>query len=496
MTHIVVSQLQQLRANTHLGDLLDILVISVIFYYVLFWFRRRASRSLIIILSIIASLYALTQMLNMYLTSLLFHAGLAATLVVLVIIFQSDIRRAFELMEGWRFWGGARSGTLRDPTLVDTLVSTVADFAQNRVGALIVLQGREALDRHVRGGTSVNGEPSYPLLYSIFDHNSPGHDGAVLIDQGKINRLGVLLPLSNNLRAVSGRGTRHTAALGLSEQSDAMALVVSEERGTISIAHQGKLRQVDSLAVLKRRIEGFYSSSSATEKTPLGRRWIREHIGLKALSVTLACLLWLLFAYRVETVYRTFEVPIEYRNLSSRLIIAEGLPTRATLTISGPERDFTLNTTIPPVSIDMSTVKEGDNEIPVTAEHVTIPSGLELIRVEPGLLQFEASLRATVRLPVKVTRSGEVPEGFQVTDIKVRPESVTVKLDSSAWGKVTSIPTEPLLLEDLEKDAVRTLRLELPNGAVLEDSTRSTVRVRASVEITKEKSSQKQPASP
>jgi uncharacterized protein (TIGR00159 family) len=484
MLHLILSQLQQLRANTHIGDLLDILIASFIIYNLLYWFRRRASRSLVIGIGIVALVYALTRVLNMYMTSLLFHAGLAATLVVLVIIFQSDIRRAFELMGGWRMPGRHRGAAPSDPTFVDTLVSTVADLARDRVGALIVLQGREALDRHLRGGTPVNGELSYPLLYSIFDHHSPGHDGAVLIDQGRISRLGVLLPLSDNLRAVAGRGTRHTAALGLSEQSDAMAIVVSEERGTINLAHQGKLRQIDSLPVLKKRIESFISASTVPRPPRISRHWVREHIGLKAASLCLACLLWLLLAYRVETLYRTFEVPIEYRNLPSHLIITDGLPSHATLTISGPERDFTLSTSLAPVSIDMSRVEEGENEIPVTARHVQVPSGLNLIRVEPGLLRFEASARATVKLPVKVPRKGELPAGFDLTDITVHPESVVVELDSSAWGTISAIPTEPLMLEGLRGDVVRKLQLAPPKGAALEDSSRSSVRVRARVKAT------------
>ncbi|MBD3344790.1 MAG: hypothetical protein GF401_06980 [Chitinivibrionales bacterium] len=482
---IIISQLHQFRANTHIGDFFDILVVGLVIYYVLSWFRRRASPSLFIRLGIIASLYALARLLNMYITSLLFHAGLAAMLMVLVIIFQSDIRRAFESFNGWRFWGKAGKSSLGDPTIADILVNTVSEFAQKNVGALIVLQGKEAVGRHVRGGTPVDGEISNPILYSIFDHHSPGHDGAVIIDQGRIDRLGVLLPLSDNLKEVGKHGTRHTAALGLSEHCDAMAIVVSEEQGTISIAHQGKLRRVDSLALLKKDIENFSQTSPVLPKPRISSRLIRENIGFKLLSLVLACLLWFMLAYRVETLYRTFEVPIEYRNMPSNLIIADGLPTHAVLTMSGPERVFTLNTTIGPVSIDMSHIKEGDNQIPLTSRHVTIPSGLELIQMEPGMLQLKASKVAEAKLPVRVVTRGAMPAGYKMAGMTAVPDSVTVLLDGSAWRKIGSIPTEPVTLDTLRNSTVWRLQLAPPKGVSLKDSTHSTVRVKARVKPVK-----------
>ncbi|MBD3240269.1 MAG: hypothetical protein GF331_06755, partial [Chitinivibrionales bacterium] len=321
MWHHLLAQLRQLRANTHIGDVLDVLIITTILYFIMLWFRRRASRAVLTAAGSVVVLYALARLLNMYLTSMLFTAGLAAAMVAVVIIFQPDIRRSFELIASSRLFNARARIPSAMPTVVDTLVSSVAELAESRVGALIVLQGRQALEHHTRGGVDVHGKLSHPLLCSIFDHHSPGHDGAVLIDQGRIEQLGVVLPLSNNLDEAAGHGTRHAAALGLSEQSDALSVVVSEERGTISIAQNGRLTPVRSPAILKQRIESFYRETFPEPGARGNWRWLHGHLGLKGVSLVLASVLWLLFAYRVETVYRTVEVPIEYRNLPSGVVI-------------------------------------------------------------------------------------------------------------------------------------------------------------------------------
>lgn len=478
MRQIIIAQIEQLVANTRVGDLLDILVIALILYLLLNWFRQRASRAVLVGGGLIAILYTLTRVLNMFMTSMLFHAGLAATLVFLVIIFQQDIRRSFELLAGWRLFDGSKRHPVGEPEFIDTLVSTVTEMAENRVGALIILQGREAIDRHVRGGVRANAEISYPLLLSIFDPHSPGHDGAAVVDQGRIDRIGVLLPLSNNLREVGIHGTRHTAALGLAEQCDALAIVVSEERGTISIAHRERLKRVDSTATLKQRIEEFYRSTYPEPATRPGWRWIREHFGLKIVSLALSCLLWFVLAYRVETVYRTIEVPIEYRNLPASLIIKDQLPSHARLTLSGPERSFTMNTSIPPVSVDMAGLKEGEHELAVDGSQVTIPPGLDLIRVEPGLIQFDAARKAVVELPIRVRVQGEKPQELEIVTI---PDSVAVQMDASAWGKVLAIPTEPLALDSVTRSTSRDVRLLPPEGTALQDTGDTTVRVKIHV---------------
>ncbi len=479
MRRTIISQLEQFLSNVRSADVLDILVISLIIYLFLVWLRRRASRSLAIALGTIAGLYVLTQALNMYLSAMLFQAGIAAALVVLVIIFQPDIRRTFEHLASWRP-GGFRPRVPGDTGFVDELVETVKAMAEDKVGALIVLQGSEAIERHVRGGVAADAKPSYALLYSIFDEHSPGHDGAVLLDNGIITRFGVLLPLSNNLREVGRHGTRHTAALGLVELCDSMALIVSEEHGTVSIAHDGKLKLIDSSATLKRRILDFYHRN---ESQPAKQRgvldWMRTNFGLKAGSLGIAFLLWLIFAYRVETVFKTVSVPIEYRNVPSEWIIEPSLPTEAQVTLSGPERSFPMSGVDPTLTVDLAKVESGENDIPLTPEDIPLPQGLVVGRIEPNVIRFSTSTKSEMELPVKVhTDSADGELSFRVVPLT---DTVRVEVDADTWGKISHIPTEVVSLKDIRSTVYRNVKLIPPKGVNATVKTPKTIRVRIEV---------------
>jgi diadenylate cyclase len=308
-----------LYTQIRIADFLDIAVIAVFLYAGLLWLKQRASYAVILTIALVAWLYAFAHLLGMQLTLSLFQAGLTAILVALVLIFQQDIRRTFDRFVTWgEFWRQPPPAALSQT--VDILVESMSVLADNSIGALVVIKGREPLDRHIRGGITVNGQISQPLLYSIFHPASPGHDGAVLVEGNQIDKLGVHLPLSANLQEIGEAGTRHTAALGMAECSDALVLAVSEERGTISVAEQGKLEVIGSPADLKERLQRFYQEmlpvSPEMQRTPL----LRRHLGCKLAALGMASLLWLLFAYHIETIQRTLPVKVQFEgSLPARL---------------------------------------------------------------------------------------------------------------------------------------------------------------------------------
>ena len=186
----------------------------------------------------------------------------------------------------------------------------------------------------------VNGQISLPLIYSIFHPASPGHDGAVVLEGPRIERLGVHLPLSKNLAEIGDGGTRHAAALGLSERTDALVIVISEERGTISVAEHGRLTRIQP-AQLKPLLERRHQPHPPTPE-PSDSSWRLRNIVWKAVSLLLAVVLWLLFARQVETVQRTYIMPIEYRNAPAGYRIKEQGANRVEVTLSGSERAFSL----------------------------------------------------------------------------------------------------------------------------------------------------------
>ncbi len=375
---------EQLAANIRLADVFDVSVIAVLLYYVLSWFRQRAARSLCIGATLLIGLFLCARWFDMYLTTMLFQAGFTAMLLTLIVVFQQDIRRELERLAVVGLFGRTRRAA-PGSDVVNILVESIVTLADNRTGALLVFAGQESLDRHVRGGVAVDGRVSLPLLHSIFHPASPGHDGAVLIAGERIDRLGVLLPLSRNLSEIGRRGTRHAAALGLSERCDALVLAVSEERGTISVAEHDKLREIES-AELTARLERYYQDLFEPETKRQRYRRAAHSIGLKVAALSMASVLWLLFAYRMETIHRTFNLPIEYRNLPADWVIDEPRVTRAELTLSGSERAFDiLDATSLRVSFDLSHIQSETPYSLRTASNLkNLPDDVKVNQIKPS----------------------------------------------------------------------------------------------------------------
>jgi len=364
--------------NIHFADILDILVIMLLIYAALIWFRQTSARFVIIGIFILGLVYIVAKYLGLYLTTAVFQAFFAVFFIALVIIFQEELRHFFEKVAIWGTWRGRRKLGSKH-AVVEVIVRTIANLSQKRIGALIVFRGEDPLDRHLDGGTDLQGEPSEQLLESIFDPHSAGHDGAVIIDNTIMERFSAYLPLSKDLKQISQFGTRHTAALGLAERCDALCVIVSEERGTIAIASEGRIHSGISLTQLNNLLEKFYNEKFPLHKTRVGSSWFSSNLKEKAFALILACALWGVFGQRTETIRRDLVIPVEYRNLSPMLTIEEPKRKVVSVTLSGLERAFDL---LEPrtlkVSFDMTQIKPGQQSLVVTRQDVRFPANLAL----------------------------------------------------------------------------------------------------------------------
>jgi diadenylate cyclase len=275
------------------ADILDIALVAVLIYALLIWFKKTKTAFVAMGLLMLALVYTAARIMGMYMTVWLFQGFFAVLIIAIVVIFQEELRHIFERIAVWSLRG--RSHDQPSPKMVEILMTSVAEFSQEKIGALIVLHGRDPLDRHLEGGWDLNGELSEALLESIFDSHSLGHDGAVVIEGGRVTRFGCHLPLSKEFSKITNLGTRHTAALGLCERSDALCLVVSEEKGTISLARDGELLQMADLRDLQAHLERFMA-----EKAPLPAQqgltaFFRYNLREKAIALAVSVLLWLFF---------------------------------------------------------------------------------------------------------------------------------------------------------------------------------------------------------
>lgn len=370
----------ELLEQVRLADLIDVAIVAVLVYVVLVWLRGRASRSVGVVVLGSACLFFLARWLDLYLTTMVFHYGLVTMLLALVIVFQNDIRHGFERL-ATHTWLRPASQAEHSQIPIDAVVESVADMARQRIGALIVFPGRQPLERHLRGGVEVDAKISKPLLLSIFHPESPGHDGAILLADNRVSQLGVQLPLTLNVHKVQDCGTRHAAALGLAECSDAIVVVVSEERGVITIAHEGELEEVEP-AVLADRLRHHVDLRAGNVSSPAT---IRRNLLTKAMALATAVSLWFLFAYHTDTIQRTIVVPIEYRNLPPKFELVDPKPTHAELTLSGSQPAFAmLDVTALTISLDAKQVTDSQILRWQTSSSLTnLPSELSIERVRP-----------------------------------------------------------------------------------------------------------------
>jgi uncharacterized protein (TIGR00159 family) len=381
----------QLLQMIRWADVLDVIVVSFILFGVISWARRSAARNMVAALLAFGVLYLISRGLDMYLTRVLLEAILAVAVLTAVIVFQDDIRRFLDRMGAWPLGRPRRRSSSVPSVWIDDLVSASEDLAESRTGALIAVRGGESWDRSIRGGIALDGEVSRPLLTSIFDHHSAGHDGAVLVERDRIARFATHLPLSSNQEAVGRHGTRHAAAVGLSETCDALLIVVSEETGMISVAERGGLTAVASAAELRERLEQFQARHEEQHLKPWKALWTHHGIPYAALAAILSVSLWFFFAHQTDVIFRTILVPIELRGLSDGMTFEEASDTEARVTLEGTALAFDLlNEDELVAEVDLSNLRAGSHLVEIRQEHLNLPGDISLSQVEPRFIRISA----------------------------------------------------------------------------------------------------------
>jgi diadenylate cyclase len=479
---MVPSPIHDLLPRIRLADLADILVVATLVYGAIRWFKTARSRFVISGFVALAVLYGIARLLRMQLTLFLFQVGFTVALVAMVVIFQEEIRRAFERIGSSRLLPAARD-TPGSPELIAAIVSTSAAMSANRIGALIVLRGKEPLERHVTGGVPLHGQASEPLLLSLFDPTSPGHDGAVLIDGDVITRFAVHLPLSTHVKENARQGTRHTAALGLSERSDALVVVVSEERGTISVARAGSLDPLHSPAELERRLTEFFREVAPAQHVPWQKRLFARNLPEKALSLAIAIGAWLaVFGYEGETAARTYSVPVVYRDIPEGWMIEEPKPHEVRVTVAAPAGAFQL---LRPEDLsfrlDVGELRPGSQAVVLSEQSLSLPTGFSVHRIDPRQVMLVAHRTVEIRVPVRIVTRGELPRGLRVQKLSAEPERAPLLVRADARDRPGFVATEPIDLDQVGSTVTVRRPLITPNGTRLGGEAPKEVAVRIEV---------------
>lgn len=263
----------EIFSNIRLMDVIDIGIVAFVFYKILMLIKETRAEQLIKGLIILLVMLKLSEWAKLYVVHYILMNTMTLGVVALLIVFQPELRRALEYIGRSKFLSKSMEATDEGfNSMVSNLVNAVISLSREKIGALIVIERETGLNEIIQTGVKIDGAVSSGLLINVFIPNTPLHDGAVIIRRDRLMAAGCFLPLSENQSISKELGTRHRAAIGIAEQSDAIVIIVSEETGTISVAMNGKLtRHLDGNSLTTVIRNSFLTDHN---KPLLKKRWI------------------------------------------------------------------------------------------------------------------------------------------------------------------------------------------------------------------------------
>ncbi|WP_425447599.1 diadenylate cyclase CdaA [Dethiothermospora halolimnae] len=265
--------LKELFLNISIRHIIDMAIVALVFYKVFLLIRETRAEQIVkgIVLLLLAT--KISQWLKLYTVLWILEKTMTVGVIALLIVFQPELRRALEYLGRSRFF--TRSFVeIKDEdmnNLIEEIIEAVASLSRQKIGALIVFEQETGLNEIVETGTKIGGDISTGLLINIFIPNTPLHDGAVVVRKNIIKAASCFLPLTDNANLSKDLGTRHRAALGVTEKSDALVVVVSEETGSISVAENGKLSRYLDISTLRQTLVDVYKPEK--QKQSILSKW-------------------------------------------------------------------------------------------------------------------------------------------------------------------------------------------------------------------------------
>lgn len=452
-------------------SVIDLLLVTAAFYFLLSLIQRSSASYLIRELLILGiGLFAIAALLPLPVFDWLIQGVLVAILVVTPIIFQAQLRRFIERVG--RSTGIARAA--RQDVVEKSLpeiVHAVEKMAASYTGALMALEGNDPLDEFTATGITFNGRVSSEVLLSIFYSGTPLHDGAVVIRSDKIIAAGCVLPLSQQILPAEKRlGTRHRAAAGLSEVTDSLVIVVSEETGSIGVAYRGQLERPLSSAQLRERLVDFYDpvmskpsrhfSLWAAFKQIGLQVWrstsltnphqFLSNLGLFLFALLLALAVWFFVLQQNNTIVRTRidNIPLRVENVPpDAKLLSPATSTVSAMVQTTRELVDTLSPQNFQAVVSLENSAQETDSLPVVVK--TGVDRVLVLSVAPAVMNVELAPIISKTMPVTVTilHQESLPAAYQLVGLpEPNPDTVEVTGPANQVEQVTSVRAEVSLL--------------------------------------------------
>lgn len=376
----------------HWQSAVDFVVLVIALYFLLRWSRQaRALRFAVSILALRVS-GLLARQLDLLITSWVLDAATAIAILALLIVFQPELRRALVRLDIRR-----RIRRTEHVSALSALGSAAWSLARARCGALIVLTRNDSIGELTTPGIPFNGQTSKEVLVAIFQKESAVHDGAAIIEGDMVTQLGVILPLTLQSHVSEQYGTRHRAGIGLAERSDAVVIVVSEERGSVTLMWETHAQVMPSLDALMAALTSLIGQS-AKQPRPRQLALRSPQLGLAATALVLAMLVWgVTFLFPARSV-RVRTVPVEFTDIPARLIVTGQSAETLQVWVRANQFLFdTVNLDTIAARCDLSSAHEGLNTIPLEQGEIATPFGITVEAMSPRQLQVRLQSVGEVR---------------------------------------------------------------------------------------------------
>lgn len=376
MVALISSVLGALRAH----HIIDFTVLTVALYWTLRWASRaRAARIALTALSLyIASLAA--YRFDLVITSWVLETAAVLVGLSILLIFQRELRSALLRLDS------VFSATPAPPTQStgEALAESAFQLANKRIGALMVIPGHDALDEITSRGTPFGGLATPEVITSVFQKNSPLHDGAAIIEGDHISRVNVVLPLTRATGLPLEFGTRHRAALGLAENSDALVLVVSEESGQVRLVSRGEMRIALRSDELADQLRTWHRRDSPTWWTR-AKRALTADLRLKASAVLAGAVIWVFTFLNPAIAVRTVRVGLEFSGVPAGMRVVDQSAARIDVELRGPAWLLdSVNPDIVVAHVDLSGISAGQSAITLSRDNLELPPGIDVDYFTPA----------------------------------------------------------------------------------------------------------------
>ncbi len=468
-------------------DLFDILFNSYVLFRLYVMFRGTNVIRVLIVISLLWFAKQISLVMGLIITSWALQGIITVAALVIIIVFRNEISTILQTKSLKSFFWGFPQYQFQTP--ISIIVESVYELARKKIGALIVLPMKQGLESSIQGGIPWQGKLSREMLISIFWLDNPVHDGAAIIQGNRVTDVGVILPLSKRQDLPSYFGTRHRAAVGITEQTDARVIVVSEERGKISLIKESRIYDINDSHVLHTLLEEDLGAESA-------RKGLR-HRTLELTAAALICFVsvtgvWLSFSRGVE-ILANREIPIEFTNLQPKMEINSSSANSVKLLISGARPLIqAMGLDQIKVKVDVSKAVPGPNPITIEKGNVLLPPGIQLKQVEPSQIEISVDVRENKLLIVQPTWTGKLNKDLIVESARAVPQTVMVTGGSLTLKEISTLFTEPISLDSITASGSISIGFALDqSGLKLAEPAKNTAVIHYQV---KSRSDQDAPA--